>query len=184
MLSNVTIQRLYTENPFVDSLLYFTKILAYGSVIKMQDIANANETKQSANDGDIYILIEEGRETFDIFDYTKEELLAAGVPASIVKKCLKDKHEIPEVYRPALCAIGKKAFLDRFEEKNNYYRMITGLPDYEDYGIPIKNYEYLIPAGETWSGSYVHELGYQGCRMLEKYGILDILNKNMYQNTG
>ena len=175
MLSNVTIQRLYTENPFVDSLLYFTKILAYGSVIKMQDIANANETKQSANDGDVYILIEEGRETFDIFDYTKEELLAAGVPASSVKKYLKDKHEIPEVYRPALCAIGKKAFLDRFEEKNNYYRMITGLPDYEDYGIPIKNYEYLIPAGETWSGSYVHELGYQGCRMLEKYGILDII---------
>ena len=175
MLSNVTIQRLYTENPFVDSLLYFTKILAYGSVIKMQDIANANETKQTANDGDIYILIEEGRETFDIFDYSRKQLLAAGVSASIVDKCLRDKHEIPEACRPALCTMGKEAFLARFEEKNNYYRMITGLPDYGDYGIPIKNYEYLIPAGETWSGSYVHELGYQGCRMLEKYGILDII---------
>ena len=144
MLSNVTIQRLYTENPFVDSLLYFTKILAYGSVIKMQDIANANETKQSANDGDVYILIEEGRETFDIFDYTKEQLLAAGVSVSIVDKCLKDKNEIPEACRLDLCAMGKEAFLARFEEKNNYYRMITGLPDYGDYGIPIKNYEYLI----------------------------------------
>ena len=178
MLSNVTIQRLYTENPFVDSLLYFTKILAYGSVIKMQDIANANETKQTADDGDVYILIEEGRETFDIFDYSKDQLLAAGVPSSMIDKCLYDKHNIPEAYRPTLCNMGKNAFLARFEEKNNYYRMITGLPDYGDYGIPIKNYEYLIPTGETWSGSYVHELGYQGCRMLEKYGILDIIKQD------
>ena len=144
----------------------------------MQDIANANETKQTADDGDVYILIEEGRETFDIFDYSKEQLLAAGVPSSMIDKCLYDKHNIPEAYRPTLCNMGKNAFLARFEEKNNYYRMITGLPDYGDYGIPIKNYEYLIPTGETWSGSYVHELGYQGCRMLEKYGILDIIKQD------
>ena len=70
-----TAKKIYTDNPFVDTLLFCVKTLAYGCVIKNQDDANNNETTDSLKKSDIYISCVEGKTIFELFSYTIGGLL-------------------------------------------------------------------------------------------------------------
>ena len=37
------IKKIYTENPYVDEMVYYTKLLAAGTVLKMQEVADNSE---------------------------------------------------------------------------------------------------------------------------------------------
>ena len=179
VLSKDVLKKIYTENPFIDSLLYLTKLLAYDTVVKIEDMADQYETAQSARDGDIYIACLEGHESFVLFDYTMEDYWNVGITDYNTRlNYVRDKSKVPTQYRDELTQIGKERFLSTYEEGNNYYRMICGLPDLNDSGIPVKLYEYMIPPGNEYSGEYIHQLGYKTCRMLEKYGILDAIKED------
>lgn len=173
MLSSISIQKIYTENPFIDSLLYFTKYLAYNSVVKLSRDADQAETTKSIKEGDLYIISYEGRGSFPLYEYDETDLSNAGVPKEDLRDYALHNSKIPDKYRDKLTAIGQKKFLDNYIENNNYYRKLMGLPNIGDYGIPIKNYEYLIPDGNEFDGTYIHDIGYKACRMLDSYGILD-----------
>ena len=73
------VNKTYTDNPFVDLLLYYSKILAFGAVIKNQQNAENEETAESMSNGDILIACVEGTEIFDLFDYDEEELRQVGI---------------------------------------------------------------------------------------------------------
>lgn len=170
----VQIKKIYTDNPFIDSLLYFIKILAYGSVIKFQKEADSKETTTSMKYADLYIISCEGRGIFDLYTYSESLLSLSSVPKTKISQWASDNSLIEDQYKSELLKLAQQNFVDTYIETNEYYRMITGLPPVGDYGIPMKNYEYLIPEGNslTDNATYVHEVGADGAQMLENYGIL------------
>lgn len=169
------IKKIYTENPFVDSLLYCVKLLAFGSIVKMEEKANNAETENSIKQSDLYIASIENRGIFDLFTYTEKILNQSSLPKANMADYLKDKYLIPEAYREEVTKLAMADCIANYNEENNYYRTICGLPPIGTYGIPVKNYEYLIPDGNELTATYIHELGADGARMLDLYGILDII---------
>lgn len=169
-----TAKKLYTDNPFIDSLLFCVKTLAYGCVIKNQDEANNNETTDSLKNSDIYISCVEGKTIFELFSYTKTELQSVGITdTTLLTKYINNKDLIPDQYRDKLTTIATADFITNYEEENEYYRKICGLPAVGDYGIPIRDYEYLITSDSGIDVTYVHELTSAQAQVLENDGILD-----------
>ena len=173
----LTIKKQTTDNPFIDSLLYCVKILSYGSILKDDRAANEQEQLDSLHQAELYIYAMENGADFQMYDYDEAMIASAITPAYIMylPTFVKNKNAIPEQFRDKLVKLARQKVIDNYVEKNNYYRMLAGLPDYGDKGIPFGPYSYLLPKGETVTVSYVHELGPDGARMLELYGILDAI---------
>ena len=139
--------KVYSDNPFVDELIYYVKIIAPGCIIKNETEADNAETVVSLRDADIYIACYEGRATFELFsEFPREVIRMARVPEAILDDCAKNKYNIPEKYRTAVVNQMMPYYLENYVEKNNYYRTLLGLPNLED-----KDYIYLtqdqIPEG-------------------------------------
>ena len=66
--------KLNTDNPFIDLLLYTMKILVANSVIKDQYSADANETVDSLNSSSLYLACKDNNYNFHISLYTMESL--------------------------------------------------------------------------------------------------------------
>ena len=69
-------------------------------------------------------------------------------------------------------------FLDTYEEKNEYYRMITGLPPLDDPGIPVRLYEAYLPENFEYSGEFIHEVGIETIREIDGYGVIDMMKQD------
>lgn len=77
----VEVDRIYTDNPFVDNLFYYTKYIALNCVIKDEDEALQNETPESLNAGSIYIACVEGHAVYEMFDFIPPEILEKYITA-------------------------------------------------------------------------------------------------------
>ena len=172
------ITKKYTDNPFLDNLIYYVQQIAYSCILKDESVALANETDESSAAAEKFIYSKDGSGTFTMYKYTEEMMVEAGVPNAYIKPYLTNLRDVPEKYQKVLVEIARKKIIDNYEEKNNYYRMITGLPPYGEIGIPVAPYMYMIPDNETVDAVYVHELGWAGARMFEKYGALEVIKQD------
>lgn len=174
---SLSIKKIYTDNPFVDMLLFYVKLLSYGSIIKDENAANAGEQLDSLKSAELYIYAIENGAEFTMYSYNQTMLEAVLTPADMVNidTYVKTNSSIPEKYHDALVKIARQNVIDTYEEKNNYYRKICGLPNYGDKGIPFAPYSYLLPVGEKVDIAYVHEIGANGAKMLEANGIIDVI---------
>ena len=74
------IKKIYTENPYVDEMVYYTKLMGLGTVLKMKQEADNAETVESLKNAGIYISCMEGTITFDTIPYlTKTCLESIGI---------------------------------------------------------------------------------------------------------
>lgn len=165
------IDRILSDAAFVDSVVYYSKILALNAVIKNQEEAYKNETKETSEAADIYIACREGRSRYDMFTYTREILESVSVPESIIPLALKDKTKIPEGMRSELNEYMTSEYLADYVEKNNYYRTLMGLPNYGDNGIPIQP-EWIPEGFVIKKEKYVHELPEDILIVMENNGTL------------
>ena len=78
----IEVEKIQTENPFTDNLIYYTKYIALNSVVKDLDEANNNETLESIKAGDILIACIEGHAVFEMFTYFPAEILEKYVPVN------------------------------------------------------------------------------------------------------
>nr|DAE82477.1 MAG TPA: hypothetical protein [Caudoviricetes sp.] len=172
---SLKIKKTYLDNPFTDSLLFYIKTLAYGCIIKSEVDATAGETMDSIRNAELYIYAMENGADFNMYTYTEQMLVSVLSPGDLVhlNLYLKHKSAIPDIYRPILIKKARKEVIDNYVETNNYYRMICGLPDFGDRGIAFAPYSYLLPPGEDVIVPYIHEMGPDGAKMLEMYGIMD-----------
>lgn len=137
------IEKVLTDNPFVDELVYYTKLLAINAVIKNEEEATKYETIESIKASDIYIACREGWARFDMFIYDKKFLqLHTALTGDFLEMCVKDNTRIPENLRPKLLELKIEEYIDNYEELNTYYRMLMGLPPVGDKGIYVKQ-EYV-----------------------------------------
>ena len=103
-------------------------------VIKMSVEADKYETLESKSAGDRYIAAVEGIDTFPIYDdYTEDDYIQVGIKdRAMLDACLANRMNTPSGYRGALLRIRRQREIDNYVEKNNYYRMLNGLPDLDD----------------------------------------------------
>lgn len=74
--------RTYTENPFIDNVIYHAKYLALNCTIKDEERAVLNETTNTLRDGNILISCIESTSTYETFRFIPEEILAKYIPSS------------------------------------------------------------------------------------------------------
>ena len=67
--------KVFTDNPLLDEIVYNARQIATGIVVKDYDLANKNETKESMLNGDTLVAIGNNTISFSNF-YYDEEILA------------------------------------------------------------------------------------------------------------
>ena len=167
-----------TDNPFIDLLVYNIKILAYNSVIKDQQKADENETMESLKESGIYLSCIEGKAELGLFNEIPRSFLEqVGVEENQIEAYERthDQFYIPDKYHKDLTKLLMPWYIKNYVEKNEYYRMITGLPPTSDPGIPVRDYEYLFSDEIQYIGTYFHEVGAETNAAFEEAGVLDVV---------
>lgn len=128
--------KVFTENPLLDEIVYNARQLAVGCILKDEDKANYYETAESIHNGDVLIAIERGNVKFSNFKYDYDFLKSLDLFSdSDCKVYADDNTLIPEAYRNQLRDKAASLFVENYVEYNNYYRMLHGEPFYDETGI-------------------------------------------------
>lgn len=117
-------------NPMANIYKDFIKILQT-MTIKYSYLAEENETFETKKLADGWIEAKQKKDNFYTYrDYSKQELDAVGIiDYKIISKVLQGEIDsVPEDKREALLLLRRQRVLDRFEEQNEYYRMLNGYP--------------------------------------------------------
>lgn len=168
-----------TDNiPLLDELIFSLKKIVNTCVLKDQEQANKNETITSLRNSDLYISCILGRTTYDMFTYNQRELENVGIPYYLIDECLRDNKKIPEIFRKKLNEVKVKQTIDEYEELNNYYRMLNGLPNLGDKGLKID--ASMIPQDIEGidTSLYLHEMPNSHIDILYIFGVIDELIKD------
>lgn len=170
--------KIFTENPFIDELIYYVKQIAPNCVIKNEELADSNETLESIKAADLYIASYEGRAEFYMFDsFPREVLRLAKVPEESLDICVEDKTNIPEKYRSAVVTKMMSYYIDNYVDLNNYYRMITGYPDTDDTDYIYLN-DYVEDEDRVDLTLPLHEQSSNTISMLKEDGTLDKIKED------
>ena len=133
--------KIYTDNPFVDELIYYVKQIAPNCIIKNEQRADSCETVESLKAADLYIACCEKRADFNLFDsFPRSILRAAGIPEQMLDNCAKDKSNIPSKYYTAVVNKMMPYYVDNYKDLNDYYRVLSGYPKIGD-----SDFVYLTP---------------------------------------
>lgn len=169
------IKKVYTNNPYVDEMVYYSKLMGLDTVLKMQAVADRCETVESLKAAGIFISCVENTVRFEMFDKCSVTALnAAGIiEPNLVQSCLKSIDNVPLRYRDAVTKELSKEYIANYNELNKYYRMLNGLPpvgheDYVDSWIPEN--DMVIDLSKP-----VHEMSNSEALILEREGVLDAM---------
>lgn len=169
------IRKLNTDNPILDEIIYQCQKMIQGLVLKDEKRANENETVSSLKSSDMYKVIVEGKAKFEYFDYGYD--LLTKIPSLSRDQILyysKKNDIIPKSLRPTLLELAKQKFLDNYVEKNNYYRMLNGLPNLNTEGILLETEDVLKLDNEFFDSSkFIHEMTDDEINLLKVKGVLD-----------
>lgn len=173
--------KVYTDHPLMDEIVHNCKLILQGIVIKNDILANDSESEKSVQDAEVFIMIKEDTVTFSVFPFTSEIYSAFGYSFQQINSFLLDKNNVPEEDRDKLLSFAISYFLEHFEETNNYYRMLNGLPPYntKEYDIYIDdsylpdNYSKNVDLSKP-----LHELDNVTIAILKKNGKMDEIRES------
>lgn len=167
---------IYSENPYIDILIYYTKILGIGTVLKIDSQANFYETEESFRNAEMMIMCHEGICDFEFFDQFSESVLRkAGLTGMALYKAMHQKDEIPKAMRDTVVKLAQEEFMENYEDLNYYYRMLAGLPpvgmqDFVENWYPPNGIKLDITKP-------IHKMNSDEIRVLNTYGVL----RRMYE---
>ena len=128
--------KVFTDNPLLDEIIYNIRQLAIGTVLKDKDKADNAETLESMQNGDILVAISKGMVRFEYFHYDEDFLRQVpGISDANIERYANDNNLIPKELRPTILSMATQQFLDNYVEINNYYRMLHGDPNYDETGV-------------------------------------------------
>ena len=174
------IRKQVTDNPLLDQIIYECQTMIYeGIVFKNEEEANKYETLDTIKLSDRYADIIEGKSTFKFFDYDME--LLNQVPYLTKKQKLqmaRNNALIPDSAKELLHKLAAERFIANYEEPNNYYRMLNGLPNTDDAGIHLTPEQcYMIDVDDFDFGKYVHEMTPEEINILNVFSVLDLIKE-------
>lgn len=177
------IQKIITDNiPLLDEIVYYTKLLGIDTILKDGDLALANETEVSMKNADNYIACMDGKASIYMFDYSKEDLINSGIVETDpnMNRYLSNSDYIPEEVQTKLLKILVERTINDYEEKNNYYRSLFGLPNYIEKFIPDVFKEDIIHNDENGIIDFdkpLHKFSIKEIELLENIGCLNQILK-------
>ncbi len=174
------IRKQVTDNPLIDQVVYeCQKMIAEGIILKNENEANKYETLQTIKLSDEYADIIEGKSRYEWFDYGLD--LLDQVPYLTTRQKIQmamNNALIPDSAKDLLHELAKQKFLDSYEEPNNYYRQLYGIPDVGEEGIRLTKAQYnMIEVNEFDGSKYIHEMDEEEINILKVFGVLDIIKE-------
>lgn len=180
--------KVYTDHPLMDEMIYNLDIIMRGIVIKNEFRALQNETKESVEESAIYLSILNDTYNYNTFPFTKEMLTAFGYDSFKTIRYLSDRSLVPDRDKESLLDFCCQYYVDHYEEKNNYYRALMGLPNYdtgEDDYIYLDESYFSDPKHmeQIDLSKPIHEYDTFQISLLEMTGILDkVLDEHKESN--
>lgn len=117
----------------MDIFIRELKSLLSSIIVKRTILAKEYETLDTIRDSEMYIMVREGTDDFSSYNNFEPGVYKrAGVPEADMYTYMKDKNAIPFGLRGTLLKFQRQAIISSYEEKNNYYLMLNGKPDYGD----------------------------------------------------
>lgn len=177
------VKMVYSENPFADIVIYYAKVLGLDTVLKMKDVADQNETEESLKNAERYIACMDNTMIYDLFeDFPEEVLIKSGLTGQALIIALMNPKKIPERLKETVFKNMKQWVIETYEEKNDYYRMLMGLPPmgYTGTYLPEETvlnieYDYSKP---------IHLQSDEMIMYLDKQGILEEFYQEDTKNRG
>lgn len=162
----------YASELFLNELLRISSDIVWKNPSKASASENSNNTIQVEQ----FNLASQGQLTFDlIYKFNEEALLAAGLSDIQIRQYADDPSEIPDNLKDLCTQKQIEYILTNYEEQNNYYRMLNGLPDINDNNY-LYNTKYPNISDST---TPIHLLNTGQLYALEDNGYLDDLyNQN------
>ena len=134
-------------------------------IVKLQYIADREDTVDYKRAADEYISAITMNDSFHTYTvFSKYALDKAGLTDIRYER---DKFLIPEEKRSEITIYQREYVLATYQEKNNYYRMLSGLPNYGDKGIYVG---YAIPDVDT--SKPLHEMDDDDITVIKVTGVL------------
>lgn len=155
---------------FMNELMFISRDITW----KDEYTANQCETRDTMRDASLYMAAKSGDINFTVIPtFTMDVLEKSGVPSDIRLKCYYDKWKIPEVYRSNCVLFQTEHILASYEEKNEYYRMLNGLPPLADED----NGEWIYVTDDKYTDPTVpiHQLPITDIYNLDNNGYIDKL---------
>ena len=154
----------------LDTLVNSLKRLVLNTVLKNEDDSLQYETFESIKRSDLYIACIEHTVNFNMFDYNRYVLEESSIDPIIIDMAINNRNAVPVNKRDIVLENMRNYYIDNYEELNNYYRTLNGLPDINTEGIKI--YEPVIDVDIS---KYLHEMTNAEIDILEARGIMDEL---------
>lgn len=172
-----TYDRIETDNPLLDEIIYSSKLIMKSCVLKSEDLANKNETLESARMADTYRAIMNGTVKLYLFDVSVTDMTEANLPTVIINEYYYDINNIPEPYYGNLLKYMSDYFLLEYQELNNYYRKLAGLAPLGEEGIYLTE-EYMSKYNISIDlTNPVHMMSTDEKSLLKDLGVIDDLIK-------
>ena len=124
-------RKVYTDHPLMDEMIVNLNQITASIVLKDEARALANESKVALDESAWFMAIMNNTAHFNTFPFTREMLAGFGYKPNQIIQFLDDREKIPRVDRERLMRYAGEYYIEHYEEKNNYYRMLNGLPSYE-----------------------------------------------------
>lgn len=160
----------YASELFLNELLRISSNIIWKNPKKATDSEDLDNIIQVEQ----FNLASQGQLTFDlIYKFDEEALKSIGLSDIQAMQYSDDPMAIPYELRDICTKKQNEYILTHFEEKNNYYRMLNGLPDIDDTSY-LYNTKYPMISDAT---TPIHLLSMNQLYSLEENGYLDELYK-------
>ena len=173
------IKRVLTENPLIDEIVYECQHIIKGIVLKDEALADSLETAETLRNADIYNDIMCGTDRYEYYTFTYDMFMRLpGMTSSRALLLARGQLPVPEGQKSLLQKIAREDWIANYEEKNNYYRSLAGLPDVDDDYIYLTDDDMLLLPVESFDiNKPVHECDEGEAELLYNNGVIDRLKE-------
>lgn len=155
---------------FLVSLYKDLVLITKRIVVKRMDLAREAETTETATAFELYYACLNGSRYFYNFAKFDVDILEKYLSPADVSRCYYDPNEIPENLRSLIVEDQAQRVIATFEEKNEYYRMLAGMPRVDDH-----RWIYITDYDDIPIGTPIHQLSDEQIAHLEIRGKIDEL---------
>lgn len=135
------------ENPILTLNDKYIAIIN-GSIIKYSYMAEKEETLSMRKYVDAYLDAYYKRDTFDLYTYTQDEYVDAGVTdTNSIINYLTNQDLVPKPLREKLLENRRNTIIANYVEKNSYYRMLNGYPTEDEVEHVYIDYDTALLYG-------------------------------------
>ena len=173
------IEKVLTDASLIDEIVYEVRQILKGIVVKDQEQADNAETKKSLQEADLYHDIQMGTDLYSNYTYTYDMFMK--IPSMTPDRAIRYARKqlpVPEGIKPQVQQIAREQWLEKYEETNEYYRKIAGLPPFGESYIYLNEDEYLMIPVESYDISKpVHLCTVSEASLLYSSGVIDHLKE-------